>query len=30
VKMRNHWTTPPPLIQKGLLKTYDIEQEHFA
>jgi hypothetical protein len=30
VKMRNHWTTPPPLIQEGLLRTYDIEQERFA
>ena len=28
--MRNHWTTPPPLIQEGLLKTYDIKQERFA
>ena len=30
VKMRNHWTTPPPLIQEGLLRTYDIKQERFA
>ena len=28
--MRNHWTTPPPLIQEGLLRTYDIKQERFA
>jgi hypothetical protein len=25
VKMRNHCTTPPPLIQEGLLRTYDIK-----
>ena len=30
VKMRNHWTTPPPLIQEGLLRAYDIGQERFA
>ena len=30
VKMSNHWTTPPPLIREGLLRTYDIGQERFA
>jgi hypothetical protein len=28
--MRNHWKTPPPLIQEELLRTYNVEQERFA
>jgi hypothetical protein len=28
--MRNHWTTPPPLIRPDLLVTYDIGQERFV